>query len=79
VLSRRFGASGVDRGGRDVVVPTFGASRRLPVTDEGPGPAQAGGRVQTPGTLGGAGVAPDQLGALPHGMRGLTSRWWDGR
>jgi predicted N-acetyltransferase YhbS len=77
VLSRRFAASGVDRGGRDVVVSTFGASWRLPVTDDGLGPVQAGGRVQAPGAVGGAGVAPDQLGALllgPHGMHGLTRR-----
>jgi predicted N-acetyltransferase YhbS len=77
VLSRRLAASGVDRGGRDLVVSTYGASWRLPVTDDGLGPVQAGGRVQAPGAVGGAGVAPDQLGALllgPHGMHGLTRR-----
>jgi predicted N-acetyltransferase YhbS len=77
VLSRRFTGSGVDRGGRDVVISTYGASWRLPVTDEGLGPVRAGGREQAPGSVGGAGVAPDQLGALllgPHGMHGLTRR-----
>jgi predicted N-acetyltransferase YhbS len=77
VLSRRFAASGVDRGGRDVVISTYGASWRLPVTDDGLGPVRSGGREQAPGQVGGAGVAPDQLGALllgPHGMHGLTRR-----
>ncbi|MBB3678612.1 putative N-acetyltransferase YhbS [Modestobacter versicolor] len=77
VLSRRFTASGVQRAGRDVVVSTYGASWRLPVTDDGLGPVRAGGREQAPGAVGGAGVAPDQLGALllgPHGMHGLTRR-----
>jgi predicted N-acetyltransferase YhbS len=77
VLSRRFARSGVDRGGRDVVVSTYGASWRLPVSDDGLGPVRAGGREQAPGAVGGAGVAPDQLGALllgPLGMHGLTRR-----
>ena len=77
VLSRRFAASGVDRGGRDLVISTYGASWRLPVTDAGLGPVRAGGREQAPGAVGGAGVAPDQLGALlfgPHGMHGLSRR-----
>ncbi|WP_369139899.1 GNAT family N-acetyltransferase [Modestobacter versicolor] len=77
VLSRRFAAAGVDRGGRDVVVSTYGASWSLPVTGDGLGPVRAGGRQQAPGAVGGAGVAPDQLGALllgPHGMHGLARR-----
>jgi hypothetical protein len=77
VLSRRFAASGVDRGGRDLVVSTYGASWRMAVTDDGLGPVRAGGREQAPGAAGGAGVAPDQLGALllgPHGMHGLSRR-----
>jgi hypothetical protein len=77
VLSRRLAASGVDRGGRDVVVSTYGASWRMAVTDDGLGPVRAGGRLQGPGAEGGAGVAPDQLGGLllgPLGMHGLTRR-----
>ena len=76
VLSRRFVASGVERE-RDVVVSTFGASWHLPVTDDGLGPVRPGGRLQGPGSIGGAGVAPDQLGALllgPHGMHALARR-----
>ncbi|WP_249523701.1 hypothetical protein, partial [Modestobacter marinus] len=75
VLSRRFTAAGIDRGGIDVVVSTYRASWRLPVTDDGLGAVVAGGRLQAPGTARGAGVAPDQLGALlfgPHGMHGLS-------
>ena len=75
VLARRAAASGVDRGGLDVVVSTYGASWRLPMTSDGLGPVVAGGRMQAPGTERGAGVPPDQLGALlfgPHGMHGLS-------
>ncbi|MCZ2838711.1 GNAT family N-acetyltransferase [Modestobacter sp. VKM Ac-2985] len=74
VLGRRAGAVGARR---DVVVSTYGASWRLPATDDGLGPVVAGGRLQAPGTAGGAGVAPDQVGALllgPHGMHGLSRR-----
>ncbi|MCZ2850083.1 GNAT family N-acetyltransferase [Modestobacter sp. VKM Ac-2978] len=77
VLGRRVAAAGADRGGHDVVVSTYRASWRLPVTDDGLGPVVPGGRLQAPGTVRGAGVAPDQLGALlfgPHGMHGLSRR-----
>jgi hypothetical protein len=50
---------------------------RLPVTDDGLGPVRAGGRLQAPGAVGGAGVAPDHLGSLllgPHGMHGPARR-----
>ncbi|TWH74089.1 GNAT family N-acetyltransferase [Modestobacter roseus] len=77
VLGRRLAGSGVDPGGTDVVVSTYGASWRLPVTDDGLGAVVPGGRLQAPEARGGAGVAPDQLGALlfgPHGMHGLARR-----
>ncbi|KGH44716.1 hypothetical protein IN07_22340 [Modestobacter caceresii] len=77
VLTRRFADVGAERGGHDVVVSTYRASWRLPVTDDGLGPVVPGGRLQAPGTVRGAGVAPDQLGALllgPHGMHGLSRR-----
>jgi predicted N-acetyltransferase YhbS len=77
VLSGRFTAAGIDRGGRDVVVSTYAASWRMAVTPDGLGPVRPGGREQAPAAAGGAGVAPDQLGALlfgPHGMHGLARR-----
>ena len=49
----------------------------MAVTGDGLGPVRAGGREQAPAAAGGAGVAPDQLGALlfgPHGMHGLARR-----
>ncbi|HEY3548370.1 MAG TPA: GNAT family N-acetyltransferase [Propionicimonas sp.] len=77
VLSARLAASGLDRVGRDVVISTFGRHYRLPVTDAGLGPVVVGGPLQGPGSVGGAGVAPDHLAALlfgPHGIDGLTQR-----
>ena len=77
VLGRRLADSGIDWTGRDVVVSTFGAHHRMAVTAEGLGPVRTGGPMQAPGAAGGAGVAPDHLGALllgPHGMHGLSRR-----
>lgn len=68
-------ASGTHRDA--VVVSTFGRHYRMPVVDGGLGPVEVGGRMQSPGAVGGAGVAPDQLGALllgPLGMAGLSRR-----
>ncbi|GIH97315.1 GNAT family N-acetyltransferase [Planobispora siamensis] len=75
VLWRRLVSAGIDRAGRDVVVSTFGAHYRIPITADGLGPVTAGGPMQGPGAEGGAGVAPDYLPALlfgPHGIAGLT-------
>jgi hypothetical protein len=75
VLHSRLVDSGVDRVGADVVLSTFGRHYRMPVTAEGLGPVEVGGPMQGPGSAGGAGVAPDRLGALifgPLGMEGLT-------
>ncbi|GEA86762.1 GNAT family N-acetyltransferase [Cellulomonas cellasea] len=75
VLSARL--AGVRTGRDAVVLSTFGAHYRLPVVDGALGPVEVGGTLQSPGVLGGAGVAPDQLGALllgPLGMAGLSSR-----
>jgi hypothetical protein len=77
VLGRRLAAAGLDRTGRDVVLSTYGASYRMTVTGDGLGPVRTGGPMQAPGAAGGAGVAPDQLGALllgPLGMHGLSRR-----
>ncbi len=61
----------------DVVVSTFRRHVRIPVFDGRLGPAEGGGTMQAPGTAGGAGVAPDQLGPMlfgPHGIVGLSHR-----
>ncbi|MFI9553393.1 GNAT family N-acetyltransferase [Nonomuraea endophytica] len=75
LLWRRLTEAGVDHAGRDVVLSTFGAHYRIPVGADGLGEVTAGGPMQGPGAVGGAGVAPDYLPALvfgPHGMDGLT-------
>jgi hypothetical protein len=73
VLWHRLRSSGLDR--QSIVISTFGAHYRIPVTDDGLGEVAVGGTMQGPGAAGGAGVAPDRLGALlfgPHGMAGLS-------
>ncbi|MCL3863270.1 GNAT family N-acetyltransferase [Actinotalea sp. K2] len=77
VLWRRLVDAGLDRTGREIVVSTYGAHHRIPVGPEGLGPVTSGGPMQDPGDHGGAGVAPDHLGALlfgDQGIEGLTSR-----
>ncbi|MGW6618032.1 GNAT family N-acetyltransferase [Streptomyces erythrochromogenes] len=72
---QRLTAAGIDRTGRDIVISTFGAHHRIPVLANGLGEVVTGGAIQSPGSVGGAGVAPDHLAALlfgPHGMEGLT-------
>ncbi|MFE6776607.1 GNAT family N-acetyltransferase [Streptomyces sp. NPDC057702] len=71
VLWRRLAAAGIDRGGRDIVLSTFGAHYRLPVLADGLGEVVRGGPRQSPGP-GGAAVAPDQLPALLFGQRGMA-------
>lgn len=75
VLHRRLADAGIDRVGKDVVLSTFGRHYRMPVTADGLGPVVVGGPLQSPASSGGAGVAPDYLGALlfgPRGMQGLA-------
>lgn len=74
-LHRRLVEAGVDRVGQEVVLSTFGRHYRMGVTAGGLGPVVVGGPMQSPGSAGGAGVAPDHLGALlfgPHGIQGLA-------
>jgi len=77
-LERRLAAAGIDRAGKEIVISSFGSHVRIPVADDGSlGPAQTGGRLPWPASVGGAGVAPDQLGPLlfgPLGMNGLARR-----
>ncbi len=74
VLSRRMASAGLDAGrlGGALVISTFGAHYRLPVTGDGFGPVEVGGPMQAPGVHHGFGVAPDQLGALLLGGRGFA-------
>ncbi|MDT0164542.1 GNAT family N-acetyltransferase [Actinotalea sp. AC32] len=75
VLDARLARVGTDLDA--VVVSTFGRHYRMPVVDGRLGQVEVGGAMQAPGVVGGAGVAPDQLGALllgPLGMAGLAQR-----
>jgi hypothetical protein len=67
VLRARLRASGLDRAGGHVVLSTFRRHYRIPVQDERLGPVETGGVMQAPGAARGAGVAPDQLGAVLFG------------
>lgn len=72
---QRLTAAGIDRTGQDIVISTFGAHHRIPVRANGLGQVVTGGAIQSPGAVGGAGVAPDHLPALlfgPHGIEGLN-------
>ncbi len=55
-----------------VVLSTFGRHYRLPIGQDGLGAVITGGPLQAPGAIGGAGVAPDALGALLFGQRGIA-------
>jgi hypothetical protein len=75
VLWHRLTDAGLDRAGRSIVISTFGAHYRIDVGPDGLGEVTQGGPLQAPGSVGGAGVAPDRLPALlfgPHGMAGLS-------
>ncbi|MFD5618137.1 GNAT family N-acetyltransferase [Streptomyces yangpuensis] len=75
LFRQRLASAGIDRTGRDIVISTFGAHHRIPVLADGLGEVVTGGAMQSPGVVGGAGVAPDQLAPLlfgPHGFEGLT-------
>ncbi|WP_081971292.1 GNAT family N-acetyltransferase [Dactylosporangium aurantiacum] len=77
VLSARL--AGHD-GDADVVVSFFRHHVRLHRTDGAVTDVAAGGPMQGPAALGGAGVAPDLVGPLlfgPHGIDGLAARHAD--
>lgn len=77
VLARRLAEAGLDRAGTEILLSTFAEHVRIPVADDGAlGAVRAGGRLQWPASQGGAGVAPDQLGALllGCGMHALARR-----
>jgi len=72
LLHRRVLETGIERFGSQIVVSTFGAHYRMAVTEAGLGPVHVGGPMQSPGSVGGIGVAPDYLAALLFGSRGLS-------
>ncbi|WP_199810280.1 MULTISPECIES: GNAT family N-acetyltransferase [unclassified Streptomyces] len=75
LFRQRLTAAGIDRSGQDIVISTFGAHHRIPVLADGLGEVATGGAMQSPGAVGGAGVAPDHLAALlfgSHGIEGLN-------
>jgi hypothetical protein len=70
LLSRR--AAGHDG---EVVVSFFGSHVRFHCANGEVGPMTAGGPMQGPASVGGAGVAPDLVPSLlfgPHGVEGLA-------
>ncbi|HEX5533345.1 MAG TPA: GNAT family N-acetyltransferase [Actinomycetales bacterium] len=76
VLDARLARAGVEAP-EEVVVSTFRRHLRLPVVGGRFGSPIVGGPMQAPGSVGGAGVAPDQIGPLlfgPHGIVGLSER-----
>ena len=77
VLSARLAAA--DRAGEtgEAVVSFFARHVILPYDRGTVGPVRTGGRMQAPGVVGGAGVAPDMVGPLlfgPDGIDGLAER-----
>ncbi|NUT41930.1 MAG: GNAT family N-acetyltransferase [Thermoactinospora sp.] len=73
VLWQRLTAAGLERD--QIVISTFGRHYRLPILDNGLGEVVTGRAMQSPGSAGGMGVAPDYLPALlfgPLGMEGLA-------
>jgi hypothetical protein len=80
VLSARLAAAGLadDRG--EAVVSFFSHHVRLTYDHGTVTAVSAGGRMQAPGSVGGAGVAPDMAGPLlfgPYGIDGLAEAYPD--
>ena len=77
VLSARLVAAGLTDGTGEAVVSFFRHHVRLGYADGSVETVSAGGPMQSPGSVGGAGVAPDQVAPLlfgPHGIAGLAER-----
>ncbi len=75
VLSARLRASDLAGASGEVIISFFRSHVRFRYAEGDAGPMTAGGVLQAPGAAGGAGVAPDLIGALlfgPHGIAGLT-------
>jgi len=80
VLSARLAASDLADDSGEAIVSFFRQHVRLPYAKGTVAEVQTGGRMQAPGTVGGAGVAPDMVGPLlfgPCGIGGLAERHAD--
>jgi predicted N-acetyltransferase YhbS len=77
VLSARLAGSDLAGDSGTAIVSLFREHVRLPYANGTVGPVETGGRMQAPGVVGGAGVAPDMAGPLlfgSDGMDGLAER-----
>jgi hypothetical protein len=77
VLSARLTAAGLGDGRGETIVSFFREHVRLPYENGEFGVVIRGGRMQSPGAAGGAGVAPDMVTSLlfgPYGIEGLAQR-----
>ena len=77
VLSARLAASGFTDDSGEIVLSFFRHHVRLAHTKGRVEKVRPGGPMQAPGSVGGAGVAPDLIGPLlfgPYGMAGLAER-----
>lgn len=72
VLSTRLAGAGLAREGTELLLSTYRQHFRLAVTSDGVGPVRAGGVLQGPVDVGGAGCAPDWLPALLFGPLGIA-------
>jgi predicted N-acetyltransferase YhbS len=80
VLSARLAASDLAEKSGEAIVSFFHQHVRLPYAKGIVGEVETRGRMQAPGTVGGAGVAPDMVGPLlfgPYGIGGLAERHAD--
>jgi Acetyltransferase (GNAT) domain len=77
VFGRRLSGSSFAGAEGEAVVSFFRSHVRLPFKAGEVGEVVAGGVMQAPGVVGGAGVAPDLLASLlfgPYGLKGLAAR-----
>jgi len=77
VFSARLAASDLTRDRGEAVVSFFRYHVRLAYENGAVNAVHLGGRMQAPGSAGGAGVAPDLVAPLlfgPHGIAGLAER-----
>jgi GNAT superfamily N-acetyltransferase len=72
VLSARLAASTLTEHSGEAVISFFRHHVRIPITNGAVGKPEPGGPMQAPGVAGGAGVAPDLVGPLLFGQRGIA-------
>ncbi len=77
VLERRLRDAGLGEASHEVLISSFRWHLRFTIGPEGMGPVRDGGPLQSPGSVGGSGLAPDAWPPLllgPHGATGLAER-----